>query len=98
MYRYPGKPPTRATDNGFGDKVSRSEGNFLLFPCQSVSLLFLKLDELCNFFPEERKFMGRDDCNKAGFCDLQTVVSVQNGSYWNSLATSELLLGEKEGA
>lgn len=73
MYRYPGKPPTHATDNGFEDKVSRSEGNFLLFPCQSVFFLFLKVDGLCNVFSEKGKLMGRDDCNKLiDFCDLQT--------------------------
>lgn len=92
MYRYPGKPPTRATDNDFEDKVSRSEGTFLLLPCRSVFLLFLKLDEVCSFFPEKRE---RDDCNKLiDFCDIQ-LVPVQNGSHWYSLSTPELLLGAK---
>lgn len=83
VYRYPGKPPTHATDNGFEDKVSRSEGSFPLFPCQSVFLVFLELDEVCSFFPDKEKLMGRDDCNiQVDFCDIR-LVPVQTGSYWS---------------
>lgn len=47
------------------------------------------------FFPEKGKLMGRDDCKKLiDFCDIQ-LVPVQNGSYWYSLSTPELLLGAK---